>query len=301
MRASWQEQPERGSRLLMRFIAWLSLSVGRPVGRALLYPICAYFFVFSKTARESSREYLSTLLGRRATLWQVFRHYHTFSCVILDRPLLLSGRLDDFDIAIEGDGLFDSELIKEKGCLLLGAHLGSFDVLRALGLIDRGLPIKIMMYPDNSERIMAIINAINPAVASEVIALGRPEAMLQAKQHLSRGGMIGLLGDRITRGDKLVPTTFLDRAAELPAGPMLLAGILNVPVIFFCGLYRGGKRYDVHFELFAEQVSLDPRSREQDLRIWIDRYAQRLEHYCRLAPYNWFNFYKFWGSSDGVA
>jgi predicted LPLAT superfamily acyltransferase len=24
------------------------------------------------------------------------------------------------------------------------------------------------------------------------------------------------------------------------------------------------------------------------------RYADRLEHYCRVAPYNWFNFYDFW-------
>ena len=24
-------------------------------------------------------------------------------------------------------------------------------------------------------------------------------------------------------------------------------------------------------------------------------YAQRLEHYARAAPYNWFNFYDFWG------
>jgi predicted LPLAT superfamily acyltransferase len=26
----------------------------------------------------------------------------------------------------------------------------------------------------------------------------------------------------------------------------------------------------------------------------LKRYAQRLEHYCRMAPYNWFNFYDFW-------
>ena len=25
------------------------------------------------------------------------------------------------------------------------------------------------------------------------------------------------------------------------------------------------------------------------------RYADRLEHYTRLAPDNWFNFYDFWG------
>lgn len=294
MRSSWQEQPERGSHLLMRFIAWLSLSVGRPVGRLLLYPICAYFFVFSKATRDSSREYLSTLFGRRASLWQVYRHYHTFSCVILDRPFFLSGRLNKFDIAIEGDQLFDSGLIKEKGCLLLGAHLGSFDALRALGMLDRQLPIKIMMYPDNSRRIMTVMNALNPDLAKEVISLGRPDAMLLAKQHLKDSGIVGLLGDRITRGDKLVRTTFLGRPANLPAGPMLLASLLKVPVIFFCGLYRGGNRYHAYFELFAEEVTIDPRNRQQDLQVWVDRYAQRLDHYCHLAPYNWFNFYKFW-------
>jgi len=26
----------------------------------------------------------------------------------------------------------------------------------------------------------------------------------------------------------------------------------------------------------------------------MQRYAERLEHYARLAPYNWFNFYPFW-------
>jgi len=25
------------------------------------------------------------------------------------------------------------------------------------------------------------------------------------------------------------------------------------------------------------------------------RYIARLEHNCRAAPFNWFNFYDFWG------
>ena len=74
-----------------------------------------------------------------------------------------------------------------------------------------------------------------------------------------------------------------------------------MPVVFFCGLYRGGNRYDVYFELIAEEITIDPRKREEDLQVWIDHYAQRLDHYCHLAPYNWFNFYRFWESSDGVA
>jgi predicted LPLAT superfamily acyltransferase len=53
-----------------------------------------------------------------------------------------------------------------------------------------------------------------------------------------------------------------------------LASVLKTPVILFFGLCRGGVRYEVHFELFAEEV-------------------HRLEHYCRLAADNWFNFYDF--------
>jgi len=26
----------------------------------------------------------------------------------------------------------------------------------------------------------------------------------------------------------------------------------------------------------------------------VQKYVERLEHYCRLAPYNWFNFYDYW-------
>jgi predicted LPLAT superfamily acyltransferase len=30
------------------------------------------------------------------------------------------------------------------------------------------------------------------------------------------------------------------------------------------------------------------------MRQWLQAYVARLEHYCRLSPYNWFNFYDFW-------
>lgn len=301
MRNAWQAQPERGSGTLMTVIVWLSLNVGRPIGRLLLYPICAYFFAFSKAARAASHKYLSIIFGRPMPLREVYRHYHTFSRVILDRPFFLKGRLEEFDITINGGELVESLSERNQGCLLLGAHLGSFEVLRALGMISRRFPIKVLMYPENSRRIVGVLDRLNPHLAREVIPLGRPDTMLLAKQHLDEGGMVGLLGDRITRGDKLVGTTFLGRPTSLPAGPMILAGLLQVPVIFFCGLYKGGSRYDVHFELFAERVTIDPRNRDRDLQIWIDRYAERLDHYCRLAPYNWFNFYEFWEPADRAA
>jgi predicted LPLAT superfamily acyltransferase len=55
------------------------------------------------------------------------------------------------------------------------------------------------------------------------------------------------------------------------------------------GLYRGGRSCEVHFERLTpvgeETISVDQL---------LDRYVDRLEHYCRQAPFNWFNFYDFW-------
>ena len=63
-----------------------------------------------------------------------------------------------------------------------------------------------------------------------------------------------MLGDRVSSGDKTTQCQFLGAPATFPAGPVLLAAIMHCPVILFFGLYRGGKRYDIYFEHFAEEI-----------------------------------------------
>ena len=64
------------------------------------------------------------------------------------------------------------------------------------------------------------------------------------------------------------------------------------------GLYRGGNRYELHFETLIESATLPRSNRDEVLEQWISLYARRLEHYCRQAPFNWFNFYGFWASPE---
>ena len=59
----WLGQRERGSRIATRFMIWLALSVGRPAARALLYPICGYYLIFSRQASRAIRPYLIRALG----------------------------------------------------------------------------------------------------------------------------------------------------------------------------------------------------------------------------------------------
>ncbi|MCG7944645.1 MAG: lipid A biosynthesis acyltransferase, partial [Candidatus Thiodiazotropha taylori] len=56
--------------------------------------------------------------------------------------------------------------------------------------------------------------------------------------------------------------------------------------------------YQIRMEHFTDRVELERGRREEMLQIWTQRYADRLEFYARHAPYNWFNFYDFWGRDD---
>jgi predicted LPLAT superfamily acyltransferase len=70
--------------------------------------------------------------------------------------------------------------------------------------------------------------------------------------------------------------------------------MLGKPVVLMLGLYRGGNRYDVYFEELTDIRQTDRAQRDRALEQAVQNYVTRLEHYCRLAPYNWFNFHDVW-------
>ncbi len=294
---SWQVRRERGSVFSMKLIAWLSLALGRRIGRLLLYPICMYFVVFSGGSRQASRRYLNRALGRPARMVDVFRHHYFFAATLLDRAFLLADRGDKFVLSKHGLKVFRSVMEAGRGCLLLGAHLGSFDLTRFFGAKGYSLTINMMMYEENARKVNTVIESLGGKEQMKVIPVGGIDALLRAKDCVERGEMIGILGDRVAANDRVVRVPFLGREAVFPAGPMLIASALRIPVILFFGIYRGGNHYEEYFELFADDVTLSRNNRQADLEKWVGRYAARLEHYCRDAPYNWFNFFDFWDES----
>jgi predicted LPLAT superfamily acyltransferase len=296
--ASWLGQSERGSKYAMRLLAWVTLALGRRVGRWFLYPICAYFVAFSVRARRASADYLRRVLGRPAAWRDIFRHYHIYASTIHDRVYLLAGKYRYFDVRLEVAPEVHAMLRQKRGCILLGSHLGSFEILRACSLAQGVPAVNMLMHLDGAAKINSVLHALAPGVASRVIALGEPHSLLRVQECLARGEIVGILGDRTWRNERNCTCDFLGGAAQFPLGPLLLAGLLDVPVVLGFGLFRGARRYEIEIESFADHITLDRREREASVRPWVQRYASRLEHHCRRAPYNWFNFYDYWACAE---
>jgi predicted LPLAT superfamily acyltransferase len=290
----WGDLPERGTPASLRLIAWIAVHIGRWTTRLLLNPVTLYFVISAGEARRVSYEYLRRLRERPAHWWHVFRHFYCFAATILDRLYLLRGEFEHFDVALYDKEILLRKIESGKGCILLGSHLGSFEVLRALGVTQQNFPLKVLMDTAHNQNITRFLDSLNEKIASTVIVPDRPDTLLKVKESLDAGFLVGMLGDRVLSGDKTTQCQFLGAPATFPAGPVLLAAIMHCPVILFFGLYRGGKRYDIYFEHFAEEISLHRDRRTEDVQHWMQRYAERLEYYARLAPYNWFNFYSLW-------
>lgn len=289
----WLDQSERGSLTAMKVLAWVTLRFGRSFGRLFLLPICFYFIVFSVESRRSSLAYLQRVLPRAPRWRDVLRHYHTFASTIHDRLYLLTGRHDYFDITLHG---YDdvAELMRTRGCILMGSHLGSFEVLRTLGMFKEGLKVNILMHGTHSNKMNQILHALNPGMAPTVISMGEPDTLVRVHECIERNEIVGMLVDRTFTSDKRVDCNFLGGRVTLPQGPMALATMLKAPVILFFGLYMGGNRYELHLELFDPGTAVERNGRMTVVNERVQRYADRLAHYCRLAPYNWFNFYRYW-------
>src|SRR4029078_2105624 len=130
----WQKRPEAGSRLALWLWRTLAFKIGRRLTLVITFFAALYFMLRRGPERRASREYLRRVLGRRATLLEVFRHFLCFSTVTADRVFLMAERFSRFDVQIFGLERLDAALKEGRGTLLLGAHLGSFDALRVLSL-----------------------------------------------------------------------------------------------------------------------------------------------------------------------
>ena len=288
MREDWATRRERGFVPLIRLMAWIALRIGRPAGQLLLLPVCAYFFLFSPKSRAAGLVYLERALGRTPTVADRWRHYRCFATCVLDRVLLLNDRLDLFDITVRGEEIVMANLDKGRGCFLFGAHLGSFEVVRAVGRLTAKVKLSLVMYQDNARKTNIVLNAINPALTIDIIGLGKPGSMLAVRDRLDEGHVVGILADRSLDGERSESFPFLGAPARFPVGPFRMAALLGRPIVLMVGTYRGDRRYEIVFETISDG------STETTVQETMRRYVAQLEHHCRQAPYNWFNFYDFW-------
>jgi predicted LPLAT superfamily acyltransferase len=292
---TWLSQGERGSVFAIAMAYRFATLLGRPFMRVIVSMIAMWYRLFDSKAVAASRDWLTRVHGTPPGFWAIYRHLRVFAQVTLDRVFLLTDKIEQMKFTRTGHEHISSALADGRGALLIGAHLGSYEAMRAGGMGD-DVPIQILGYFENARLINALMNDLNPEQAANVIHLGKDPigATIRAKGCIEEGHLVAILADRVGLNDKVVSADFFGEKADFPTGIFIMASALKCPVYLVFGLYSEPNEYNLYCEPFADSIALPRKDRQVHLQAIVQRYANRVEHFARKAPNNWFNFFDFW-------
>ncbi len=303
---SWFHIPESGTLAGMRFLVTVYRFGGGWLFRACLFPVMLYYFATRREARRASRDYLQRVARRepgllKPGLWTSFRHFWQFGLSLLDKLCVWMGDIGRDDVVLHNPELIDEMIADGRGGVLLLSHLGNFEICHALSETRPGLRLTVLHHTRHAARFNRLLNRYNghSRVTLQQVSEVDMGTAISMSEKIGRGEFVAIAADRVPVANPEAVRTleFLGAPAPFPTGPFVLAMALEVPIITIHCLWREG-RHHIYFEQLGRGEHVGRRQREAALTGLMNTYVERLEHYCRLAPLQWYNFYAFWSDDS---
>jgi predicted LPLAT superfamily acyltransferase len=302
----WAQINEAGFVAGMRFLFWVCRVFGRWPFRVVLYPVLGWYLLTRPVARAASADYLRRVASfdasmRKPGMWAVLRHFAAFAECILDKMLLWGGLANVGDTAFFGEQQLEQDIAQQRGGLLICAHFGNLELCRVLARQRAGLKMTVLVHTRHAQKFNRMLAQLDPDSQLNLLQVTEmsPVTAMLLNERVARGEFVVIAGDRVpvSSGARVCSARFLGKEAPFPIGPYVLASLLKCPVYLLFSM-RTGSRSEIHFERFREAIRLPRKDREAALTELAQAYADRLQHFCLRAPFQWFNFFDFWHFPD---
>lgn len=302
----WSNIKERGSYWGIKLLASSYRIGGYGLCRAIMYPVICYFFVTGRQARLASQDFLQTVkqlepnhpdLSTTLSWRDGLQHFLSFGHAALDRMDAWCNRIKLDQVEYPDRHLLLNLLEQKQGAVILVSHLGNIELCRAISVNQSPFKINVMVLTKHAENFNKVLTQLNPNSSLNLIQvtdLG-PSTSILLKQKIEQGELVVIACDRTSASthERVIYAPFMGRIAPFPQGPFILAGLLDCPVFsMFCLKQQG--RYHVHLQHFSQTLKGPRQGRMQRLEQAVIEYSQRLEHFAKAAPLQWFNFFDFW-------
>jgi predicted LPLAT superfamily acyltransferase len=302
---NWVQSRERGSYSGVVLLARLLQLLGSRACLAAAAPVVFYFFLTGTAQRRASRDFRRRARAMGANVgtgyWAGLRHALDFAAAAIDRFSAWHGDFDFGDISGLDEPTCDTFRHDSKGAVVLTSHLGSFDVLRAIGARSRRRRVIAITHSGSTANYARALASVAPDSQFELLEIDELDiaTAVRLSDAVDQGAWIVIGADRLppkNRGREIT-TPFLGAPARFPQGPFVMAAALRCPVYtLFCIRRPGG--FHIHVERLAETLALGRRDRERIMQDACAKYAAAVERRAIESPYQWYNFFDFWASGD---
>ncbi|MFT4179578.1 MAG: acyltransferase [Thermomonas sp.] len=285
----------------IRFLCAVERACGRWPFRLCMMPVVLCHWLFNRTARRASHEYLQRLQATHAPFPQTpgsgasLRHFACFAETLLDKILASHGQYPATRVQVEREVMLQ-QIARGEGGVILTAHIGCLELCEALADSVPDFRLTALVHTAHAEDFNRLLKRLNPDSRVALLQVTTLDAAVAARlgQRVAAGEFVAIAGDRVpVGGGRSVFADFLGRPAPFPVGPYVLASALGCP-LFTMACTHAGDGYRVRFERLRDRVLLPRGNREAALAEYAQDFSRWLEAQLRHAPLDWFNFFPFW-------
>jgi KDO2-lipid IV(A) lauroyltransferase len=217
-----------------------------------------------------------------------------FECLYLASPF--HGRIEGGAV-LEGKEHLDRALARGKGVIAVSAHFGNFINLGSF-MVRAHYPFHMVLRDPPSEPIARVFRFFRRKAGQQWIST-TPSAQCQRRilSSLRSNGIICIIADEYRRHGG-IPVDFFGHPVPTAAGPALLSlrtGAALLP------LFVVRQQDDTHRVVIDPPLAYEPTgNRDADIRNLTALFTERIEHYVRRYPAQWWWTNRRWrGISRG--
>jgi predicted LPLAT superfamily acyltransferase len=294
--ATWKGKT-RGGLLGYKIFVFLIRYAGLGAAYGLLRLVALWFVFFSPTATRAIYSFFRNRLnkGRWSSALAVYRTYWAFGQALIDRTAVLAGFENKFTYDFDGEQHIQEMAQTGKGGVLLSIHGGNWSMAGSMleENVGQTARINIVMLEAEHQKIQRFLAQVQVKQAANIIEIGNDFSHIIAMGLALRNGeLLCMHGDRFLPGADTLEVDFLGAKAHFPAGPFQLIYRMKVPYSFVFSF----KENRQHYHFYATPTLRTPASPQAAAQAFAHSIAQKLHQY----PYQWYNFYDFWGTPSLV-
>ncbi len=279
----------KGNLLGYKIFVFCIKNLGVRVSYVVLYFVASYYFLFLKKTNRVTFYYLHNRMGypKAKARRMVFMSYYTFGQTLIDKTAISAGMRSSFTYEFDGIEKLRELLANENGGVLISAHIGNFEIAEYFLADLDDVQVNLVTSDFEHKAIKDYLESISSKSTVKFIVIKEDLSHIyDINNALSKNELICFTGDRYLEGTKYLSESFLNKDANFPAGPFLIASRLKVPVVFVYVM----KEKNLHYHLYAREANVKHRDEKGLLKA----YVQCLEGMVKTYPLQWFNYFDFW-------
>jgi predicted LPLAT superfamily acyltransferase len=298
--AKW-EGKTRGGVLGHRIFVFLIKHFNLTFVYFILRFVVLYYFLNSRKSFSAIYKYYrhAHKLSVLKSFFKIYSNYYIFGQILLDKTIVLAGMSNKFTYDFDGEEYLREISAAGKGGLLIGAHMGSWDMAGFL-LKRLDYKVNIMFYDADHRNVKEFLAQTYggkeiDARVNFIVIKDDLSHLIEMKNALSKGEILTVLGDRFIENHKHFRLNFLGMEANFPVGPFYIATRFDIPVTFVFTM----KEKISHYHFYASKPKYYKNisgtgNEDNDMQILMNDYIAMLEIFVRKYPEQWFNFFDFW-------